>query len=65
MLVNTKKQTVTLAKREAQAMTDAANTVRDLLSQRFVEHPRGEHVADVLDDLVRIYGPKEKSDAQP
>jgi len=62
MIVNTKKKTVTLAKREAQVLTDAAETVRSLLAQTFVEHPRSEHVAEVLDDLVRLYGPKEKSD---
>jgi len=62
MIVNTKKKTLTLAKREVQVMVDAAETVRGILSQTFVEHPRGEYVAEVLDDLVRLYGPKEKSD---
>ena len=61
MQINTRKHRLTLTKREAQIMHDAAEIVRNMLAQTFVEHPRGEDVAEVLDDLVRIYGGRKET----
>ena len=61
MQINTRKHTLTLTKREQQTLTDAGEIVRNMLAQTFVEHPRGEGVAEVLEDLVRIYGGRKET----
>jgi hypothetical protein len=61
MQINTRKHTLTLTNREVQTMKDAAEIVRNMLVQTFVEHPRGEGVAEVLDDLARIYGGRKET----